>query len=108
MEDSDEKTSRSIPSRSRIGKQASFIEKFPTYGQPLVLLGGLWTIPFWLYRNTPLAIIDVMISDLPRVQYGEEKVLTEEIKEAKNRTRELQKQINEKGFASIMAGFELQ
>lgn len=49
-----------------------------------------------------------MISDLPRVQYGEEKVLTEEIKEAKNRTRELQKQINEKGFASIMAGFELQ
>lgn len=73
MDDDDEEGSRGIPSRTRIGKQAAIIEKFPSLGNPLVLFGGLITIPFWGYRNLSCAYIDIMLSDMPRIEYRKEK-----------------------------------
>lgn len=34
-----------------------------------MLFGGLITIPLWGYLNTPLALMEVMVSDLPHVMY---------------------------------------
>ena len=81
MDDDDEERSRGIPSRTGIGKRGSIIEKFPGLGEPLVLFGGLITIPFWGYLNTPVAYLDVMMSDLPHIQYNYKKVATREQEE---------------------------
>jgi hypothetical protein len=33
------------------------------------LFGGLITIPFWGYLTTSIALMDVMLADLPHIQY---------------------------------------
>jgi hypothetical protein len=81
MDDDDEERSRGIPSRTGIGKRGSIIEKFPALGQPLILLGGIITIPYWGYLNTPIALMDVMIADLPHVMYNYKEKITKEKEE---------------------------
>lgn len=97
MHDDDEKGSRSIPARTKLGKRAAAIEKFPFLGTPLVLLGGLITVPFWGYRTTPLATIDLMLADLPRVEYGSDKITKADIEEAKERNVLLQERLKKGG-----------
>lgn len=65
---------------------------------PLVLLGGLITIPFWGYRNLSLAYMDVMMADCPRVAYGEQKVTKKDIEDAKKRTEELREKTKKNGL----------
>lgn len=81
MDDDDEERSRGIPSRTGIGKRGSIIEKFPGLGNPLTLFGGLITIPFWGYLNTPVAYLDVMLADLPHIQYNYKKTATKQQEE---------------------------
>lgn len=57
----------------------------------MVLFGGLITVPFWGYRNTPLAMLEIMMSDLPRVAYGKEQILEKEVKEAERKMEEMKK-----------------
>lgn len=97
MHDDDEERSRSIPARTKLGKVASTLEKFPSLGTPLVLFGGLITVPFWGYRNTPLALIDLMLADMPRVEYGQDKITKRDIEEAKERNKVLQERISRTG-----------
>lgn len=93
MHDDDEERSRSIPARTKLGKIAAAIEKFPFLGTPLVLFGGLITVPFWGYRTTPLAMIDLMLSDLPRVEYGKDRITQQDIQEAKEKNIQLQERL---------------
>ena len=66
-------------------------------GTPLVLLGGLITIPFWGYRHISMAMLDIMLADTPRVVYLDKKKITKkDIEEAEKKTRELQENIGGK------------
>lgn len=103
MDDDDEERSRSIPSRTRIGKQAAILEKFPSLAAPLSLFCGLITIPFWGYRNTSMAMLDVMISDLPHVEYRKEKILESDIEEAKKRTEQIQTRVKSSGLGKKLS-----
>ena len=103
MDDDDEKRSRSIPSRTKLGKRAAAIEKFPFLGQPLVLFGGLITIPFWTYNHTPAALIEVMLADLPRVEYIDpDKVTKEDIEEATRKTKAMQERVKSRGLGASL------
>ena len=93
MDSDDGEGSRGIPSRTRIGKKASVIEKFPILGEPLVLFGGLITIPFWGYRSLSIAYTDVMVADLPHVLYNTKERITDEDVQKAN---ELHKQLQER------------
>ena len=97
-QDDDDKRSRSIPSRTKLGKRASIIEKYPTLGAPLVLLGGLITMPLWGYRNLSIAYTDIMMADCPRVAYNEPKVTKKDIDDAKKRTEELRDKTKKNGL----------
>lgn len=100
MDDDDEERSRGIPSRTGIGKRGAIIEKFPTLGNPLTIFGGLITIPFWGYLTTPIALMDVMIADLPHVQYNYKQKWTKSQEEDYLLvTRNMQKEIKEKGLS---------
>ena len=102
MDDDDEERSRGIPSRTGIGKRGSIIEKFPSLGEPLVLLGGLITIPFWGYLNTPVAYLDVMMADLPHIQYNYNKNATKQQEEdAMIITKKMQQEVKSKGIQGI-------
>ena len=101
MHDDDEDGSRTIPSRTKLGKVASTLEKFPFLGNPLVLFGGLITVPFWGYRNTPLALIDLMLSDMPRVEYGKEKLTKRDFDETKVRQAKMEERIKKQGGLGI-------
>ncbi len=103
MDNNDEERSRSIPSRTKLGKRAAAIEKFPSFGTPLILFGGLITIPFWGYRTTSMASIDVMLADLPRVEYGQEKITPADIRKAEERQRELVNRIKTAGIGAKLS-----
>ena len=102
VDNDDEERSRGIPSRTSIGKRGSIIEKFPSLGQPLVLFGGLITIPFWGYLNAPVALLEVMMSDLPHVMYHPNKPLSKE--EEENRrivSRHMNDVIKKEGISAL-------
>jgi hypothetical protein len=102
MDDDDEERSRGIPSRTGIGKRGSIIEKFPGLGEPLVLFGGLITIPFWGYLITPIAYMEVMMSDLPHIQYNYKKNATKQQEEdAMLITKKMQEEVKSKGIQGI-------
>jgi hypothetical protein len=102
MDDDDEERSRGIPSRTGIGKRGSIIEKFPSLGEPLVLFGGLITIPFWGYLNTPVAYLDVMMADLPHIQYNYKKNATKQQEEdAMLITKKMQQEVKSNGIQGI-------
>ena len=62
-------------------------------GEPLVLFGGLITIPFWGYRSLSIAYTDVMVADLPHVLYNtKERIADEDIQKG----NELHKQLQER------------
>lgn len=72
--DDDEGRSRAIPSRTLIGVKASFGEKHPWALEPLRLFFGLISIPEYIYRyKLSIAKIELMMIDLPRVEYGSHK-----------------------------------
>lgn len=49
------------------------------------------TIPFWVYDHTPVAVIEVMMADLPRVEYIDpDKITKEDVEEAQRKTKALQ------------------
>ena len=98
MDDDDKEGSRSIPSRTRIGKQAAFLKEFPQYGQPLVLFGGLVTISNWGYRNLPLAVIDIMMSDLPHVEYRKERITQQDIEDYKVKSNQIRERVKKEGL----------
>lgn len=99
MDDDDQKGSRGIPSRTGIGKKGAIIEKFPSLGNPLVLFGGIITIPFWGYLTTPLALMEVMMADLPHVQYNyKEKWSKQQEEDYLLVSRNMQREIKEKGL----------
>jgi hypothetical protein len=50
-----------------------------------------------MYRNLPLALIDMMLTDLPRVEFGEEKITQEDIKEARIKDQKLQERLKTGG-----------
>lgn len=64
------------------------------------------TIPFWGYLNTPIALMDVMMADLPHVMYHPPKATREE---AENRTIVAQKmrQDIKKGGLRAISGLNL-
>ena len=107
VDDNDEERSRGIPSRTSIGKRGSIIEKFPSLGEPLVLFGGLITVPFWGYRNTPIALLDVMMSDLPHVMYHPPKPTHEEEENRVIVMRDMRKKIKKDGLAGVGLNLEI-
>ena len=50
-----------------------------------------------MYRNIPLAMIDLMLSDLPRVEFGKERITQEDIKEARLKDKLLQERLKKGG-----------
>lgn len=102
MDDDDQKGSRGIPSRTGIGKRGSIIEKFPALGDPLVLFGGIITIPFWGYLNTPIALMDVMIADLPHVLYSPKRTSDEAEESRVIVSRNINEEIKKKGLANAL------
>ena len=49
-----------------------------------------------------MAMADIMLSDLPRVEYRKEKITKADIDEAVERTKELQAQISKRGLGISM------
>lgn len=63
-----------------------------------MLFGGLITVPFWGYRTIPLATIDVMLADSPRVEYGDgNKITKEDIENARERDNKLKERLKSNG-----------
>lgn len=52
----------------------------------------------WGYRNTPVALLEVMLSDLPRVVYNSGKITDNDIKEAEDRTKNLRERVKKHGL----------
>lgn len=44
-----------------------------------------------------MALIDLMLTDTPRVEYGEEKITQQDIKEAEERNKKMQERIKRTG-----------
>lgn len=49
------------------------------------------TIPFWVYDHTPAAVIEVMMADLPRVEYinDDKKITDDDVKKAEEKARKI-------------------
>ena len=68
----------------------------------MVLFGGLITIPYWGYRTTPIALLEVMIADLPHVMYHyKEKFTEEQIENRRIVSKDMQNTIKKKGLMGI-------
>ena len=67
----------------------------------MIIFGGIITVPFWGYRTIPLAMIDLMLSDLPRVEYGEGKITQRDIQETKERNARLQERLKRGGGIGV-------
>ena len=67
-----------------------------------MLFGGLLTIPFWGYLNTPVALMEVMISDLPHVMYHPPKGGTKEEEENRLIVMRHQHELIKKGGLSAV------
>ena len=57
-----------------------------------------------MYRNLPIAYIDLMLTDLPRVEYGEGRITEEDIREAKIKDQQIQERM--KSGKGIGANFK--
>jgi hypothetical protein len=67
-----------------------------------VLLSGLITIPFWGYMTMPIAYMEIMLSDLPHVQYHPKQKFSKEYTDAVVTVQQdMQKKIKEKGLRGI-------
>jgi hypothetical protein len=67
-----------------------------------VLFGGLVTIPFWGYLNSPIAYMNVMMADLPHIQYNYKKNVTKQQEDdAMLITRKMQQEVKSKGIQGI-------
>ena len=71
LENDDKERSRGIPSRTEIGRLSAFGEKHGWALAPLNIF--IFHIPHWGYRNMSNAKIEIMMLDLPRVEYGNTK-----------------------------------
>jgi hypothetical protein len=70
LDEDDEQGSRAVPSRTSLGSEAAFIEKFPCYGGTRYFLFGLIAVRNWTYRcELTIPQIEIMMSDLPHVLY---------------------------------------
>ena len=70
LDEDDDEGSRAIPSRTSLGSEAAFIEKFPCYGGTRYFFFGLVAVRNWTYRcELTLPQIELMMSDLPHVLY---------------------------------------
>jgi hypothetical protein len=59
----------------------------------------LVTVPFWGYQTTPLALLEVMMADLPHVQYNhKEKWSKKQEEDYLIVSRNMQREIKEKGL----------
>jgi len=64
-----------------------------------MLFGGLITIPFWVYDHMPAAVIDVMLADLPRVEYFDpDKVTEEDIQKAEEKSKRIAERTKARGL----------
>lgn len=67
------------------------------------MFGGLLTIPNWGYECTPIAELDVMMSDLPHVMYHPKQNYSEEYKEATKILRDdVKKKVRRGGLAAAL------
>jgi len=65
FDEDDNEGSRAVPSRTSIGCEAAFIEKFPSYG------GMKWGIRNFAYQcKLTLPEIELMMADLPHTLYS--------------------------------------
>ena len=97
LDEDDDKGSRAVPSRTSLGSEAAFIEKFPSYG------GYRWGIRNFTYRCLlTLPEIEVMSADTPHTLYkrgamgGGSKPTESDIEEATRLTLEAQKRKEER------------
>lgn len=74
LDEADEQGSRAIPSRTSLGCEAAFCEKFPQYGGIRRFFFGLIEERSWGYRCVlTLPQIEIMQSDLPHTLYKKQK-----------------------------------
>lgn len=68
----------------------------------MVLFGGLITIPFWGYRSLPIAMTELMLTDLPHIKYHNKETYTEEEQKMLiDISQDRQKKIKEGGLAAM-------
>lgn len=68
------------------------------------MLFGVITIPFWGYRNTPLAMLDIMMSDLPRVEYGKgDKITSFDLRRAEEKSKEIANRVKKGGLGANLS-----
>ena len=68
LDEDDEGGSRAIPSRTSLGTESAFVEKFPEYGRTR------WGVRHWGYRCfLTLPQIELMSADLPHTLYRNKK-----------------------------------
>lgn len=85
LEEDDEKGSRAIPSRTSLGCESSFIEKYPIFG------GYRFGVRNFDYRwRLTLPQIEVMMSDLPHTLYNmaNKKPKISDVEDAERKMRE--------------------
>lgn len=89
--------SRAIPSRTSLGCEAAFIEKFPQYGYPRRFLFGLITERSWGYRcELTKPQIEIMLADLPHTLYKFDKKKGKENVTVDDEAIRLQEEANRK------------
>ena len=94
----DEQGSRAVPSRTSLGGEAAFIEKYPCYG------GFRWGIRNFAYRcRLTIPQIEIMSADIPHTLYKggggrKGKVTQADVDEAERLTREAAERKRKKAF----------
>ena len=85
MDEDDEGGSRAIPSRTYLGVESAFVEKFPEYGRTR------WGVRHWGYRCfLTLPQIELMSADLPHTLYrNKKKADADELAEVERKNREI-------------------
>ena len=74
LDETNEKGSRAIPSRTNFGSESAFIKEYPNYGNTRRFFFGLIVERNWGYRcELTLPQIDLMQSDLPHTLYNNSK-----------------------------------
>ena len=85
LDEDDEGGSRAIPSRTYLGVESAFVEKFPEYGRTR------WGVRHWGYRCfLTLPQIELMSADLPHTLYrNKKKADADEVAEVERKNREI-------------------
>lgn len=85
LDEDDEGGSRAIPSRTYLGVESAFVEKFPEYGRTR------WGVRHWGYRCfLTLPQIELMSADLPHTLYrNKKKADADELAEVERKNREI-------------------